>query len=81
MSHQGFNHDAETSLQGFNNMTQYCLGLSNERRGCPMDDPLALLANAEVDGKPLSDAEVGRNGMLMLVAGFETTRNAFAGGV
>ena len=36
MSHQGFNHDAETSLQGFNNMTQYCLGLSNERRGCPM---------------------------------------------
>lgn len=81
MSHQGFNHDAETSLQGFDNMTEYCLGLSKERQGCPMDDPLALLANAEVDGKPLSDQEIGRNGMLMLVAGFETTRNAFAGGV
>lgn len=81
MSHQMFNHDAQTSLQGFDNMTNYCLALSNERRGCPMDDPLALLANAEVNGKPLSDQEIGRNGMLMLVAGFETTRNAFAGGV
>ena len=81
MSHQMFNHDAQTSLQGFDNMTNYCLALSNERRGCPMDDPLALLANAEVGGKPLSDQEIGRNGMLILVAGFETTRNAFAGGV
>ncbi|MFP6681534.1 MAG: cytochrome P450 [Gammaproteobacteria bacterium] len=81
MSHQMFNHDAQTSLQGFDNMTNYCLARSNERRGCPMDDPLALLANAKVDGKPLSDQEIGRNGMLMLVAGFETTRNAFAGGV
>jgi len=81
MSHQMFNHDAQTSLQGFDNMTNYCLSLSNQRRGCPMNDPLAILANAEVDGQPLTDQEIGRNGMLLLVAGFETTRNAFAGGV
>ena len=81
MSHQMFNHDAQTSLKGFDNMTNYCLALSNERRGCPMDDPLAIMANSKINGKPLTEQEIGRNEMLLLVAGFETTRNAFAGGV
>ncbi|MGH8598798.1 MAG: cytochrome P450 [Gammaproteobacteria bacterium] len=89
MTHQSFDHDvaadgrsaAETMLQGFRNMTEYCGGLSAARRGCPMDDPLALLGNAKIDGEPLSDAVIGKNGMLMLLAGFETTRNAFSGGV
>ena len=89
MTHQSFDHDAgadglsaaETMLRGFRNMTEYCGGLSAARRGCPMHDPLALLGNASIDGEPLSEAVVGKNGMLMLLAGFETTRNAFAGGV
>ena len=46
-----------------------------------MDDPLAIMANSKINGKPLTEQEIGRNGMLLLVAGFETTRNAFAGGV
>lgn len=89
MTHQSFDHDAsqdgrsaaETMLQGFRNMTEYCGGLSAARRGCPLDDPLARLGNATIDGEPLSAAVIGKNGMLMLLAGFETTRNAFSGGV
>jgi cytochrome P450 len=91
MTHQSFGHDgdgireaesfADTMLQGFRNMTDYCGGLSAQRKGCPMDDPLAMLANATLDGKPLTDVQIGKNGMLMLLAGFQTTRNAFSGGV
>jgi cytochrome P450 len=89
MTHQSFAHDeasdgssaAQTMLQGFRNMTEYCGSLSAARRGCPMSDPLALLGNATLDGEPLSQAVIGKNGMLMLLAGFETTRNAFSGGV
>jgi len=72
---------AETVSNGFKLMFDYSLRRSLERRGCPMSDPLSLLANAAIDGCPLSDSEVAHNGVQFMLAGFETTRNAFSGGV
>ncbi|MGH8597471.1 MAG: cytochrome P450 [Gammaproteobacteria bacterium] len=71
----------ETMLKGFRGMREYCGKRALERRGCPYSDPLTLLANAEINGQRLTDSEIAYNGLVLLIAGFETTRNAFAGGV
>lgn len=71
----------ETILTGFRSMFQYTGKLGMERRGCPFTDPLSQLANTKVAGKELTASEVAYNGQQLLLAGFETTRNSFAGGV
>lgn len=72
---------ADTMLKGFRGMREYCGARALERRGCPFSDPLTVLASAEINGKGLTDSEIAYNGFVLLIAGFETTRNAFAGGV
>jgi cytochrome P450 len=47
-----------------------------ERRQEPRDDFLGMLLQAEVEGHRLSDLEVRQFGMLMLLAGYETTSGA-----
>jgi cytochrome P450 len=47
-----------------------------ERRREPRDDFLGMLLEAEVDGNRLTDLEVRQFGMLMLLAGYETTSGA-----
>ncbi len=47
-----------------------------ERRREPRDDFLGMLLKAEVDGHHLSDLELRQFGMLMLLAGYETTSGA-----
>lgn len=51
------------------------------RRGCPHADALSALANGKIDGTPLSESELVEMGILLMLAGFETTRNAVAGGI
>ena len=46
------------------------------RRREPRDDFLGLLVQAEVDGHRLSDLELRQFGVLMLLAGYETTSGA-----
>ena len=72
---------AETVSRGFKSLFDYSDRLAGERRGCPFSDPLSLLANAEVNGQPLSRAEIAHNAVQVILAGFETTRNAMSGGV
>lgn len=72
---------AETISRGFSLMMDYAKRLSKARQGCPFADPLTMLANAQVNGKPLTLSEMGHNGVQLMLAGFETTRNAFSGGV
>ncbi len=48
------------------------------RRACPQDDVLTLLAQAEVDGEPLSERDLDNMFALLIVAGNETTRQAIA---
>jgi cytochrome P450 len=49
-----------------------------DRRSCPREDVLTLLANGEVDGKPLSERELDNMFALLIVAGNETTRQGLA---
>ena len=49
-----------------------------DRRACPRDDVLTVIANAEVDGRPLTSQELDNTFALMIVAGNETTRQAIA---
>jgi cytochrome P450 len=71
----------ETILKGFRSMFNYTGKLGMERRGCPFSDPMSQLANTQVAGRDLTESEVAYNGQQLLLAGFETTRNSFAGGV
>jgi cytochrome P450 len=50
--------------------------LIEARKRTPRDDFLGTLIRAEVDGHCLSDAEVRQFGMVMLLAGYETTSGA-----
>ncbi len=49
-----------------------------DRRTCPHEDVLTLLANAEIDGQRLTERDLDNMFALLIVAGNETTRQAFA---
>lgn len=49
-----------------------------DRRTCPRDDVLTRIANAELDGQPLSERDLDNMFALLIVAGNETTRQAIA---
>jgi cytochrome P450 len=51
------------------------LELAERRRAQPEDDLMSLLVQAEVDGRRLTDAELGAFFVLLSVAGNDTTRN------
>ena len=59
----------------------YSMAMAEERRGCPRDDIVTKLINAEIDGQALSDDEFGFFVLMLAVAGNETTRNAIAHGM
>ena len=69
---------AQYSLQKING---YCLGLALERRVRPGDDLISLMAQAEIDGKRLTDEQLGYNGLMFFAAGHETTRNTLCAGL
>jgi cytochrome P450 len=54
----------------------YIDALIAERRAEPRDDFIGMLLEAEVDGRRLTDLEVRQFGVLMLLAGYETTSGA-----
>ncbi len=49
-----------------------------DRRACPRDDVLTLLARAEIEGQPLSERDLDNTFALLIVAGNETTRQAIS---
>jgi cytochrome P450 len=55
---------------------EYIDALIEERRAEPRDDFMGLLLTAEVEGHRLTDLEVRQFGILMLLAGYETTSGA-----
>src|SRR4051794_19145469 len=54
----------------------YLVPLIDKRRGNPGDDVLSVVANAELDGRPLSDEMAAGMADLLLVAGIDTTWSA-----
>ena len=59
----------------------YSMNMAEQRRGCPMDDIVTKLVQADVDGHALTDDEFGFFVLLLAVAGNETTRNAITHGM
>jgi cytochrome P450 len=51
------------------------------RRADPRDDLISVLAEVEIEGRRLSDAELAMFLIQLLVAGNETTRNLISGGL
>jgi cytochrome P450 len=55
--------------------------LASAKRSHPGDDVWSALANAELDGSPLSDSQLGGIFLLFAVAGNDTTRNSTSSGI
>lgn len=55
--------------------------LAEERRRRPTNDIVSVVANGQIDGKPLPPVELLSYYFLLVVAGNETTRNAMTGGM
>ena len=72
---------ATTMDHGYQCLKDYSARILASRRGCPHAEPLGMLANATVSGRPMRDSEAVYNAVQVILAGFETTRNAFSGGV
>src|SRR5207253_5894922 len=62
----------ETRQAAIAGIVGYCRDLALERRKRPGDDLLSMLAQIEVDGRQLSDDELGANGHMFVIAGQET---------
>ena len=72
---------AEERAQLMADMQEYLLEMTRVRRGDPREDLISVLANVEVDGENLNDAELVMFLNQLLVAGNETTRNMVSGGM
>ncbi len=56
-------------------------GLNAERRSHPTSDLATVIANGEIDGKPLEDMDTYGYYLIVATAGHDTTSNAVAGGM
>jgi cholest-4-en-3-one 26-monooxygenase len=59
----------------------YFVELAEKRRKQPRQDIVSVLANAQLDGKPVPQFELLSYFFVLVVAGNETTRNAMSGGL
>lgn len=70
MTMQAF-HQAQVAY-----LSNLCAALARYRRRVPADDLVTCLVQAEIDGRPLSDAEILSTMLLLIVAGDDTTKQA-----
>jgi cytochrome P450 len=68
--------DPENQKEAVRDVEAYLDALIAERKAVPRDDFIGMLLEAEVDGARLSDLDVRQFGILMLLAGYETTSGA-----
>lgn len=67
--------------EGFNAATEFFTAareLYAEKKRCPADDVMTTWTTAEIDGLPVSEAEVASDCLLLLDGGAETTRTVIA---
>ena len=70
-----------SAIESRRTLFAYFWEMVQERRRQPREDIVTVLAQAEVDGKPLPPRELLSYCFLLVVAGNETTRNAMSGGL
>jgi cytochrome P450 len=68
--------DKDDQAEAVRDAEAYIDAVIAERKQQPRDDFIGMLLDAEVDGHKLSDLEVRQFGVLMLLAGYETTSGA-----
>lgn len=66
---------------GLKDTHELALSLVTERRRRPSDDVVTALAQAEIDGRRLTDEEIGAFFVLLTIAGNDTTRQSIAHGL
>ena len=59
----------------------YLAGVVADRRQSPRDDLMSVIANATLDGQPLSDIDTLSYGMLLAAAGHDTTSSSVGVGM
>ncbi|MEM1433185.1 MAG: cytochrome P450 [Pseudomonadota bacterium] len=59
----------------------YFAGLTAARRQQPTDDVATVIANAQINGKPIPDQETNGYYMIIATAGHDTTSSSTAGGL
>jgi cytochrome P450 len=69
------------ALQDVMELVAFLEQLARDKAASPGDDVVSLLVGAEVDGRPLTPAELVTFNMSLLVAGNETTRHLISGGM
>jgi cytochrome P450 len=70
--------DPDDQREAVRDAEAYLDALVTERKSEPRDDFIGMLLQSEVDGHRLTDTEVRGFGVLMLLAGYETTSGAMS---
>ncbi len=76
-----FSPDRVRGEKAHHELIAYGTELARERRRQPGDDVVSRIVTAQVDGRPLSDAEMGGFISLLIGAGAETTGSTIGGGL
>jgi cytochrome P450 len=72
---------SQTSERARLSLHAYFTDMVEERKSRPRDDLVSIIANVEVDGRPISHLDLMSYYNLIVIAGNETTRNATSGGL
>lgn len=68
-------------MQALFDFNDYFNRLTEERRRTPRDDLASVIANAEIDGKPIPEFERNSYYVIVATAGHDTTSSSIAGGL
>ncbi len=68
-------------LQAVLDFSAYFNALTEDRRRNPREDLATVIANAEIDGKPIPEFERNSYYMIVATAGHDTTSSSIAGGL
>ncbi len=71
----------EEKLAALLDMFEYFKGVTAQRREHPTEDLASAIANARIDGEPLSDIDTMSYYLLVATAGHDTTSATIAGGL
>lgn len=73
--------EGSITLQVFKEFSDYFRRLTADRRARPKDDLATIIANAEIDGRPIGDMEAMSYYVIVATAGHDTTSSTTAGGL
>jgi cytochrome P450 len=77
----GGDDPAAAMMAAADGFQRYFNQLTEERRANPVDDIATVLANGQIDGKPLGDIERMGYYIIIATAGHDTTSSSLAGGL